>query len=246
MKVLISPVSIEEARTVIDSDADIVDVKNTLEGSLGASFPWVIQQVAAAARPSGKVVSATLGDLPFKPGTASLAALGAACAGARYVKAGLFGAADVRQATEMMQAVVRACQDFDPAIVTVAAGYADYRRFNGLNPRSLLSAASAAGCAVVMVDTAVKDGKGLFDAMSPGEVGEFVEGGHRLGLEVALAGSLKVQDVYRLAALGADIVGVRGCVCSGSDRSTRIDAQRVHEFLKLVRSLPATATAMVS
>ena len=36
-----------------------------------------------------KLVSATLGDVPYKPGTVSLAAMGAHVSGADYIKVGL-------------------------------------------------------------------------------------------------------------------------------------------------------------
>src|SRR5689334_5902222 len=91
MKVLVSPVSPEEAWAAAEGGADIIDVKNVREGSLGASFPWIIREVVRSLRGRDVTFSATLGDLPFKPGTASLAALGAAVSGARYIKAGLHG-----------------------------------------------------------------------------------------------------------------------------------------------------------
>lgn len=92
MKVLISPVSLEEARVVVAGGADIIDIKNVKEGSLGAQAPWVIQEVVQEFKGQGMLCSATLGDLPYKPGTAALAAYGASLAGADYVKAGLHGA----------------------------------------------------------------------------------------------------------------------------------------------------------
>ena len=88
MKLLVSPVNVEEARICKLGGADIIDVKNPKEGSLGANFPWMIKAVKQAA---GHIpVSATIGDFNYKPGTASLAALGAAVSGADYIKVGLY------------------------------------------------------------------------------------------------------------------------------------------------------------
>ena len=88
MRLLVSPMNMEEAHAALAGGADILDVKNPKEGSLGANFPWVIRSVADLA--GGRVpVSATIGDLEFKPGTASLASLDSASSGADYVKAGL-------------------------------------------------------------------------------------------------------------------------------------------------------------
>jgi len=61
--------------------------------------------------------------MPFKPGTASLAALGAAMAGADYIKVGLYGVRNEFEAQEMIKAVVRAVKDFDSEKKVVIAGY---------------------------------------------------------------------------------------------------------------------------
>jgi len=236
MKVLISPISLEEARAVAKGGADIIDIKNINEGSLGASFPWIIGDVVRSLRGHGVTFSATLGDLPCKPGTAALAALGAAVSGARYIKAGLY-VPTYDEALRIMQAVVRACKDYNPEILVVAAGYADYRRFGGIDTPTLVRVARDSGADVVMVDTAFKDGKTLFDALSLEELQEFVDEAHAQGLGVALAGSIRFAHLDALQKLGPDIIGVRGCVCSANDRATRIDAALVRRFVDAARQL---------
>jgi uncharacterized protein (UPF0264 family) len=230
MKLLISPVSLDEARAAFEGGADILDIKNPAEGSLGASFPWVIRSVADAFRDKPVIVSATLGDLPHKPGTAALAASGAIQAGARYVKAGLHGTRDEREALAVMSAVVRACRESGKGVTAVAAGYADFRRFDGLDPLTIVKVARDSGADLAMLDTAIKDGTGLFDALSPEGLADFVAAARSAGLQAALAGSIKGDDLPRLARLGADVVGVRGAVCRGQDRLARIDADLVRAF----------------
>ena len=88
MKLLVSVVDAGEARAAAAAGADIVDVKNPAEGSLGAPSPAVIAAVRAAV-PAELPVSAAIGDMPNLPGTAALAALGAARSGATFVKVGL-------------------------------------------------------------------------------------------------------------------------------------------------------------
>lgn len=235
MKVLISPVSLEEALLVADGGGDIIDIKNTREGSLGANFPWVIREVTTALADRSVTFSATLGDLDFKPGTAALAALGAAVSGAKYVKAGMFGTKTAAQAGEVMSAVRRACKDYDPEITVVTAGYADYRRFGGLGPEDLVEAAIISQSDVVMVDTAIKDGATLLDNMSVDELARFVSLAHENGLEVALAGSVNAGHLSALFDCGADIVGVRGAVCGAGDRNTAIQVGAVRAFMDSVR-----------
>jgi uncharacterized protein (UPF0264 family) len=241
MKVLISPISLEEARSVCDGGADIVDIKNVDEGSLGANFPWVIKSIIEGTKGSAVTYSATLGDLPFKPGTAALAAVGAAYAGARYIKAGLHGTKTYTEAVGVMGAVTRACRDYDPEIIVVAAGYADYRRFDGLDPRTLVKVGRDTGVDLVMVDTSFKDGKNLFDNMSKDEIGDFVSSAHAAGLKVALAGSIQQEHIPLLAEVEADVVGIRGAVCAGSDRKSRIDSHRVRAFVNAVQTLSRMA-----
>ena len=81
VRVLISPVSLEEAAAIIEGGADIIDIKNVNEGSLGAQFPWSVSKIIRFVHEHGVTASATLGDLPYKPGTAVLAAYGAATCG---------------------------------------------------------------------------------------------------------------------------------------------------------------------
>jgi uncharacterized protein (UPF0264 family) len=232
MKVLISPVSYEEAASILDTGVDIIDVKNVNEGSLGAQFPWHIQQVVELTRPRGIKTSATLGDLPFKPGTAALAAYGAAITGVTYVKAGLYGVTTFEEALAMMDAVRRAVRMVSDTAEVVAAGYADWRRFGGLNPDDLVRAATSAQCDVVMVDTAIKDGHDLFDNMSLDELRRFVSQAREAGLMVALAGSLKWEHADWLFELDPALIGVRGAVCVGKDRKTAISPEKTLQFVQ--------------
>jgi (5-formylfuran-3-yl)methyl phosphate synthase len=92
----------------------------------------------------------------------------------------------------------------------------------------------------VMVDTAFKDGKTLFDALSSQEIADFVGQGHEARLQVALAGSVRFEHLDELRRVKADVVGVRGCVCRANNRLSRIDAELVSQFVKACRA-PASA-----
>jgi (5-formylfuran-3-yl)methyl phosphate synthase len=246
MKILISPVSPQEAVVAWECGTDIIDIKNINEGSLGASFPWVIREVISSIKDDKVVFSATLGDLPHKPGTASLAALGAVTSGVKYVKAGLHGSSSVAEGVELMQGVVRTCKEHDKSITVVTAGYADYRRIGGLSPKQLIEIAHKSESDMVMLDTFIKDGKNLLDALSEAELAEFVREAHAVNLKVALAGSVRAEHMPFLASTGVDVVGVRGAVCSSYDRSTTINPAKVREFLATVKKLEAQADEEVA
>jgi len=223
MKLLVSPINIDEAVIAARGGADIIDVKNPKEGSLGANFPWVIQEVRA--RVAGPL-SATIGDFNYKPGTAALAALGAAVAGADYVKVGLYEITTDRQAFELLSGVVRAVKSYDRNKVVVASGYSDYARIGSIPALELPAVAQRTGCDVVMVDTGRKDGRSTFEFMGGDELQAFVDAAHQNGLECALAGSIRFDDIPAVRKIGADIVGVRGLVCGG-DRNDGIRAELV-------------------
>jgi (5-formylfuran-3-yl)methyl phosphate synthase len=227
MRLLVSVVDAAEARAAAAAGADIVDVKNPDEGSLGAPSPATIEAVRAAV-PARLPVSAAIGDMPNLPGTAALAALGAARSGAAFVKVGLWGAASEAEAIALLRAVRDAIAGV-PSAVVVAGAYADARRVAHapLAPELLPGVAHAAGVGVCLLDTAIKDGRGLLEWLTPDALGSLVAEAHGFGLQVALAGALRAKDLPVVRAAGADIAGVRSAACGDDRRSGPLEAARV-------------------
>lgn len=241
MKVLISPISLEEAASILDTGVDIIDVKNVKEGSLGAQFPWITKQVVDLTAGPGIKTSATLGDLPFKPGTGALAAYAVASVGATYVKAGLYGCKTAHEAFEMMDAVRKAVRMVSDTADVVASGYADYRKFGGVPMLELVKGASDAQCDVVMVDTAIKDGANLFDVAPYSEIKDFVNAAKDAGMVVALAGSIKAEHADKLFDINPDLIGVRGAVCAGPTRNSMICPDKTRKFVEMFHAGMPTA-----
>src|SRR5918992_308700 len=240
MKLLVSVVDVGEARAAAAAGADIVDVKNPAEGSLGAPSPTVIAGVRAAV--SGALpVSAAIGDMPNLPGTAALAALGAARSGATFVKVGLWGVATERDAVDLLRAVRGGVANV-PGVVVVAAAYADARRVAPapLAPELLPRVARAAGVGACLLDTAVKDGRGLLEWLSPVALAALVADAHAAGLQMALAGALRTEDLPVIRDTAADIAGVRSAACGDGRRSGPLDAARVRA-LRAACATPARA-----
>ncbi len=232
MKLLISPINVREAVAAIKGGADIIDVKNPREGSLGANFPWVIREIKGLL-PPGVELSATLGDLDFKPGTASLAAHGLSELGVDYVKAGFYGIEGGAQALELARGISTALGDGSSRLVV--AGYAEHRKLGCVSPFLLPEIAHKVGAYGVMIDTAKKDGRSLLHHLGLEELRGFVEGARDLGLKAALAGALQREDIAKLKEIGPDIIGVRGLVCSDGDRMKgRISVERVRELREFI------------
>jgi (5-formylfuran-3-yl)methyl phosphate synthase len=238
MRLLVSVVDAGEAREAAAAGADIVDVKNPAEGSLGAPSPSVIAAVRAAV-PGALAVSAAIGDMPNLPGTAALAALGAAHSGAAFVRVGLWGVSTEAEAIALLRAVRDGVAGVAGAVV-VAGAYADARRVAHapLAPELLPRVARAAGVGVCLLDTAVKDGRGLLDWLSPDALTSLVADAHAGGVQAALAGSLRAEDLPVVRATGADIAGVRSAACGNGRRSGPLDAGRVRALRAACAATP--------
>ena len=222
MRLLVSVVSAAEARRAVAGGADIVDVKDPGQGALGAPAPRVLSDVVRAV--DGAVpVSAALGDLPDLPHTAALAARGAVECGAAYVKVGLRGVRELDRALAVMSAVADAVGD---QVGVIAVAYADARALDppALAPAWLPALVERTGIAGALVDTFVKDGRGLYGWLSDSEVSDLIRRTRRAGGTFGVAGQLRAGELHRVEA---DIVGVRSAVCRGGDRAAHLEADLV-------------------
>ena len=228
MQLLVSPSSIDEARH--SGAADIIDVKKPSEGSLGANFPWVIREIKAFSK---KPVSAAIGDFDYKPGGAALAAYGAACAGADYVKIGLAFEGQ-EQARDVIRAVVKAVKDEFPKKFVVIAAYSDSERMHSISPFDMAPIAAECGADFAMIDTGIKDRRSTFAFMNEDALRSFTEKNRKLGLGTALAGALRFEDIGALKRIDPDIIGVRGMVCGG-DRNATVREDLIMTALAMIR-----------
>ena len=231
MKLLISPKNKTEAIEAILGGANIIDIKNPLEGPLGANFPWIIKDVLDIV-PKNVETSCTIGEIPKLPGSISLAARGAASIGVNYIKAGLSGLMNPDEAINLMSNVVRAAKNFDPAVRVVITGYADAEKIGSINPLLVPIIAANVSADVAMIDTAIKNGKSLFDFLDIKEIKNFIKSAHKLKLKAALAGSIKITDLEKIQSVKADILGIRGAACTNDDRLYgRVTKERVKQIV---------------
>ena len=235
LKLLISPVNSKEASEAVAGGADIIDVKNPKEGALGANFPWVIKQIRELT-PRHVQVSCALGDFPNLAGSVSLAALGAASLGVDYIKVGLCGCRTDAEAIYLLHNANKAAKQCNPKIKVAAAGYADAKRIGAFDPMHIPEVTFKAEADIAMVDTAIKDGRSLFDFFTLAQLKEFADSAHKLGLGAAFAGSLRKEHLPQLVNSGADIAGLRGAACTNSDRvNGEMKRELVHELAEVVK-----------
>ena len=166
------------------------------------------------------------------PGTAALAALGAATCGADYIKVGLHGPRTEEHALALLRAVKEAVRGFHTSVI--AAGYADYERAGTLDPLCLPSIATRAGIQGCLLDTAIKDGRALFEFLDPQALSLLAEQTHANGLLFGLAGALREKDLPLIRDLCVDIVGIRTAACRDSQRKGPLESARVRQLHRIL------------
>ena len=233
MKLLVSVTNLEEAIIAYECKADIIDVKNPEEGSLGASHPNLVRKIRDTIGKNPEI-SVTLGDLPYLPGTASFAALGAISAGANYVKAGLRGCNKIEYALKMSEDIVKAAEGSRAKVILSA--YADFTDFDGLNPSLLPKIAKKVNAEGILVDILHKGENKVFHYLNEETLALLSSESSDYGIISALAGGLEKEDVPEVSKLGFSILGVRRAVCRRA-KSGHYDIKNelVSELLKLVR-----------
>jgi uncharacterized protein (UPF0264 family) len=229
MRLLVSVRNGEEAAAAVAGGADIIDAKDPVTGALGAVSLDVVRTIyatVAGARP----VSAALGDAD-DDAQIRHAVRDYAAAGATFVKIGFAGVSSSARAAALITAAMRGAADRSGVI---AVAYADADRAGSLEPRLIIDAASRAGAAGVLLDTADKHGPGLRALMTAASLTRWVMAAHDANLLVALAGTLAVDDLEFVRQAGADIAGVRGAACVGG-RTGQVAAERVRRLQSALR-----------
>ena len=104
------------------------------------------------------------------------------------------------------------------------------------SPDSIITAAGEfAECRGVLFDTWNKKSGLRIDDSWQARVDRVRDSGQF----VAIAGSLNIETIQRLAGLEPDIVAVRGAACAGGDRLKSVDSQRVSDLAQVAGSIPA-------
>ena len=218
-----------EAEIALQFGADIIDLKNSAEGALGAlalEDARVALKTVARRRPT----SATLGDPPYHAGALAERARALIEAGVDDLKLAVDASA-LEQLGETLRALAR-----DVALIGMM--FADRAPDFDLLPRL-----AALGFKGAMLDTSDKKGGRLLTHLDVARLEAFCARCRGLGLISGLAGSLEAPDIPRLLLVAPDVLGFRGALCRGHDRKGAIDPAAV----SLIRDLiPRAALAAAS
>jgi (5-formylfuran-3-yl)methyl phosphate synthase len=225
MQLLLSVRDVAEALEAVTGGAHIIDVKDPSAGALGRPSRGVVRAIRTVV-PEALPVSVALGDGPGEPREVAAAAGTAAAEGAAFVKVGLRDT-PATQALAILETVRAA---LPPTTQLIVAGFADFTRAGSPRPGDVPALAEAVGAHGCLLDTAIKDGRGLCHWLDDIALAAFVEACRGRRLLSALAGSLTVTDLPRIARARPEIVGIRGAACNGDRLHGAVSARRVREI----------------
>ena len=231
MRLLVSVKSVEEAMAALAGGADLIDAKDPAAGALGAVSLDVLRGIHATVA-GVKPVSAALGDA-IDETSIERSARAFTLAGASLVKIGFAGVSDPTSVRALLDAARRGA---DARAGVIAVAYADADRAASPDPLVIVDAATNAGAAGVLLDTADKSGPGLRTLITAARLRAWVAAAHEADLLVALAGKLTADDLEWVRDAGPDIAGVRGAACEG-DRTGQIVPAKVRELRERAHAL---------
>ncbi len=210
--------SLEEAKLVLNEQAEIIDLKEPNDGALGAVPSAVIKEVVNHVN-GDRVVSATIGDLPCDPDLLAQRVLETGELGVDLVKVGIFEPDNSR----LFASFQRISEESLTGVVIVL--FADR-----LPDWSIVDQIAQAGLAGVMIDTADKSAGSLLDIISLTQIEAFVERAKANKLITGLAGSLRAGDIPSLIGFQPDYLGFRGALCTAHQRQSQLDTQALRQI----------------
>lgn len=208
---IISARNATEAVIAHRGGAEIIDLKEPQHGALGQPDLPVVRQ-ALRALPPDTVCSLACGELtqrlPFPDGAEASAI--------RFAKAGPAGLASLSS----WQAHFASFRQLLPwRVEPVAVAYADHEIAGSAPPAELLVAAERMGARALLLDTFSKEHGTVFECLAGTTLEAMFEQARRLGIWMALAGSLTHKDLRRAVNLGPRYLAMRGGVCVGGRES---------------------------
>lgn len=227
---LVSVRSAAEALAALAGGADVIDVKEPSQGSLGAADDEAISDVVRAV--AGRApVSTALGELVDLLGSQKGDIARTLVDGVSLFKTGLCGCGSLHDWQTHWQHAIDTLRSTSSShdAQAVAVVYADWHVAQSPSPHDVLTAAIQCRSPALLVDTWDKSGGTLFDHWPAGDLQDFVTQVQSHNISVVLAGSLTSRNVTTAAQLAPNLVAVRTAACEGG-RTGTISEKRVREL----------------
>jgi uncharacterized protein (UPF0264 family) len=220
-RLLVSVRSATEAVAALAGGADVIDVKEPANGSLGRASAETIAEVLRVVG-GRRPVSAALGEFGDinwdEPLPEQLSYLKWGFSHWRERSLGAIAHIFDRLHVELPER----------QLVTVA--YADWQRAGAPMPDELCRLACAGRWGPMLIDTWRKDGSTLLDFLPLATLTDLRKRCQMSQVPLALAGSLGLAEMRILLPLEPEWFAVRGAVCRERDRTAEVDEHMVREL----------------
>lgn len=222
-RLLVSVRSPDEAAVALKAGADLIDVKEPSKGAMAPAEAEVVEAVVQVV--NGAVpVSAALGEWADNSLVEAHWHLQQPL---DYIKWGLAG---YTHTPGWGEDLLTARRQIKRGTEVVAVAYADHTRAKSVPPAEVAKFAKRYRYKVFLLDTYVKDKKNVLSFLDPAEIAELTTTLQAGGVAVAIAGSLKLEDLKKLKGVAPDWYAVRGAVCVGGQRTADLDPSRIKKW----------------
>ncbi|HBE67987.1 MAG TPA: hypothetical protein DDW52_07540 [Planctomycetaceae bacterium] len=116
----------------------------------------------------------------------------------------------------------------------VPVAYGDWQLCAAPPISSVVKIAQELSSRYVLIDTYTKDGRNLLDFVERSNLTHWIDVAGDKGVEVVLAGSLRMRHVEQLWDTGAAAFGIRGAVCNGR-RTGDVNLEKILHWTKWIQ-----------
>lgn len=221
-QLLISVKNYEEAMSALDAGADIIDLKDSEKGALGALPLHTIERIVRAV--NGQVpTSATVGDW-HEDLTGLIAKIRATSnTGVDYIKAEYGKSLHTRKWTNAIAEIKT--YGVKLIVMFLVDKYANF---------SEIESFKALGFSGVMLDTEGKMEHHLLDYLQPTELSQIAMRLKKVGLISGFSGSLRIEHVEILSDIAPDFLGFRGGVCHQFNRQNTLSPSKIEDIRNML------------
>jgi (5-formylfuran-3-yl)methyl phosphate synthase len=228
---LLSARSIAEAKSVVESGAGWLDVKEPLLGSLGRPDKSLIQEFASLQLPVGMRLSFAGGEISDWIKDDLLESYAASLPSKIFLKVALSGCDDASWrlvAAQISSSLLNTYQ-------LILGHYADASEACSPAWGEVIDVSKELGCKYVLIDTFKKQ-RGLLDYLSVSTLETMIQQAVDRGLQVALAGSIQLSQIPLIRNCGAAWIGLRSAVCENGDRTSQLCPNRIQQALVMMQT----------
>ena len=219
-KVLGSIKDLSEAKLLLKTDIDIIDLKDPSNGALGRlsndDINNIVEYVA-----NKKLTSSTIGDLPNNIEIIKKNVDEISSTNVNFIKIGVYKKEYIKTLCD-----IKSCKKL------IAVFFADIFLPSSKDINKLKNSSFSG----VMIDTSNKKSGNLLDHVSYSDINDFLKIAKNFNLLTGVAGSINETHLDELIKLNPDYMGFRGALCEISSlRNSNISTKNVNHILDIIK-----------